>query len=237
MKLVHYLPILTTLCSVVFGYQLWVHWRNKRIAYLGWWWAGVVAYGAGTLVESLYAFVGWTEFIFRAWYITGALLGGVLLAQGTVYLLLPRKTSHLLSIGLVGFLLFATAAVLWVPLHVPDGAATRLSGKGVITEDWVRMLPVFINSYAFLFLVGGAAWSAWKYARVEEAKARYLGNLLIAVGALLPGIGGSIARYGGPEALFVTELLGLLLMWRGYWVMRGDRSRSIHKIQQETSVA
>jgi len=39
---------------------------------------------------------------------------------------------------------------------------------------------------------------------------------MIAVGALLPGIGGAATRAGYVEALYVTELLGLLLIYAGY---------------------
>jgi hypothetical protein len=41
-------------------------------------------------------------------------------------------------------------------------------------------------------------------------------NVLIAVGAILPGIGGTATRAGYTEVLYVTELAGLLLMWWGY---------------------
>jgi hypothetical protein len=41
-------------------------------------------------------------------------------------------------------------------------------------------------------------------------------NVLIAVGAILPGIGGTATRLGHVEVLYVTELVGLLLTWTGY---------------------
>jgi len=40
----------------------------------------------GTFMEGWTAIFGWNETIFRSWYISGALLGGAPLAQGTVYL-------------------------------------------------------------------------------------------------------------------------------------------------------
>ena len=39
---------------------------------------------------------------------------------------------------------------------------------------------------------------------------------LIAAGALLPGIGGVMAKAGVIEGLYVGELLGLILIWAGY---------------------
>jgi hypothetical protein len=40
-------------------------------------------------------------------------------------------------------------------------------------------------------------------------------------GALLPGIGGTATRMGHVEVLYVTELIGLTLIWLGYrWNVR-----------------
>jgi len=40
--------------------------------------------------------------------------------------------------------------------------------------------------------------------------------VLIAIGAILPGIGGTATRMGHTEVLYVTEILGLLMIWAGY---------------------
>ncbi len=43
------------------------------------------------------------------------------------------------------------------------------------------------------------------------------GNVYIAVGALLPGIGGTFTRFGYTEVLYVTELIGLVCIFIGYY--------------------
>lgn len=43
-----------------------------------------------------------------------------------------------------------------------------------------------------------------------------MGNVCIAIGALLPGIGGAFTRFGYTEVLYVTELAGLLLIYVGF---------------------
>ena len=80
----------------------------------------------------------------------------------------------------------------------------------------MRLFSPFINTYALIFLVGGAALSAWRYSRRRETRHRFVGNVLIAVGALLPGIGGAFTRFGHTEVLYVTELVGLSLVYIGY---------------------
>lgn len=80
----------------------------------------------------------------------------------------------------------------------------------------VRLFSPFINSYAFVFLVGGAALSAWRFRSDPSSRHRFIGNTFIAIGALLPGIGGMATRMGHTEVLYVMELIGLSLIWVGY---------------------
>ena len=234
-SLVHYIPILTTVLAVVFAAVIVPHAARKGWpAYLAWWALGVVAYGAGTLTESITTLAGWNEPTFRAWYISGALLGGAPLAQGTVYLLLQKRAADVLSLLLVAVILVASACILLSPVDASLAEPHRLSGDPFVWQ-WVRAFSPFINLYAFLFLAGGAVWSAWKYRAEAAARSRTVGNILIAVGALLPGIGGTFTRFGFVEVLYVTELVGLSLIFAGYLVMVRDRSGSIHAAQREAA--
>jgi len=211
-----YVPIFTTVFSLVFSVVLLKRYREKgRGAHLLWWAFGVFIYAVGTFTESLTTLFGWKEAVFRAWYISGALLGGAPLAQGTVYLLLRRRTANRLTAVLVTFFLVAASCVLIAPINAELVEPHRLTGK-VFAWPWVRLFSPFINTYALTFLVGGAALSAWRFSRRRETHHRFVGNVLIAVGALLPGIGGTFTRFGYTEVLYVTELLGLSLVYIGY---------------------
>jgi hypothetical protein len=189
--------------------------RRKFPPHLNWWTFGVFMYGVGTLMESMVALFGWDEFVFRMWYISGALLGGFPLAQGTVYLLLPRKTANILSAIYIPFILIAAACIWLTPLNYNAVEIMRLSGH-VIVWKWVRFFSPFINIYALFFLVGGALLSAYRYKQLNDSYYRFLGNLYIAVGGLLPGIGGTFTRMGYVEVLYITELIGISLIYLGY---------------------
>jgi len=235
MNIVHYIPVLTSAFAIYFGIKLYGHLKTKPDAtYLLWWFIGVITYGMGTISESVNTIFGWSELNFRIWYIVGALLGGFPLAQGTVYLLLKRRTSHILSAVFVSFILLAAVCVMLTPVDPAASADGRLTGA-VMTWTWVRWFSPVINIYAFLFLFGGAIYSAFQYFKLPEQRNRFSGNILIAIGALLPGIGGSFTRMGYVEVLYVTELLGLLLIFAGYTVMKSDKSRSVHQVQQFSS--
>jgi hypothetical protein len=226
-SLVHFLPILTTLVSIPFAIVLFQRYRDRGGLHLLWWGIGVTMYGVGTLTESLTTLLGWDPLVFRLWYVSGALLGGAPLAQGTVYLLLSRRWADRLTVLLVSAVAVAATMVFLSPLNLALVEPYRLSGR-VMEWTWVRLFSPFINLYAVFFLIGGALWSAYKYARRREAGGRVLGNLLIAVGAILPGIGGTFTRFGHVEVLYVTELLGLLLLYAGYRANVGSPAPAVH---------
>jgi len=213
---VYFIPIFTTLMALVFATVVARRWRERRSGpHLLWWTFGILTYGAGTLTEASVTLFGWHEALFKAWYITGALLGGAPLAQGTVYLLFSRRTANRLTAVLVPLILVAAGAAILSPIRPELVEQYRLSGA-VLGWQWVRLFSPFINTYAFIFLAGGAALSAWRYRRRRETHHRFVGNVLIAVGALLPGIGGTATRFGHVEVLYVTEFIGLALIWLGY---------------------
>ena len=216
MSVIHYLPIVTTAISVPFCLALWQRFQARPAAtYYLCWCIGIAIYGLGTLAEALTTLFGWHAVIFRLWYVAGALLGGAPLAQGSVYLLLKRRTANRLTALLLTYVGIAITCVLLSPLDPAKAETHRLSGA-VLEWHWVRYLSPFVNTYAVVFLIGGAIVSAVRYSRQTETRHRFLGNVLIAVGAILPGIGGAATRLGHVEVLYVTELVGLLLIWSGY---------------------
>ncbi len=212
---VHYIPIFTTVLALGFAVVLFRRYRERGGLHLWWWGLGMLTYAAGTLTESLTTLLGWHEPVFRAWYISGALLGGAPLAQGTVYLLLPRRVADRLTLALVGAVVLGAACVLLSPINLAAVEPYRLSGK-VLGWQWVRLVSPVINLYAAGFLIGGAILSAVRWLGTPASRHRVYANVAIAIGALLPGIGGTYTRLGHVEVLYVTEFVGLVFIALGY---------------------
>ena len=214
--LVHYIPIVTTILAVPFSWEIYRRYRaHPDRLHLLWWAIGIATYGVGTFTEATTTLAGWNEPTFRAWYISGALLGGAPLAQGTVYLLLPKRAAHALTIILIAFVATASVAVVMSPINDTLVEPHRLTGA-VLEWHWVRYFSPFVNLYAVVFLIGGAILSALRYSGNPATRHRAIANVLIAFGAILPGIGGTATRIGYTEVLYVTELAGLILTWMGY---------------------
>jgi hypothetical protein len=213
---VHYIPILTTVLAAFFAPIVFRRWRSRAPApHLFWWSMGIALYGVGTFTEGFTTLFGWQEGVFRAWYISGALLGGWPLAQGTVYLMFRRRTATIMA-SVVGAIVIAGAtAVLLSPIDMTLVEPHRLTGS-VMEWQQARLFSPFVNTYAAIFLIGGAVLSAWRYRTDPSLRHRFIGNCYIAVGALLPGIGGTATRMGYTEVLYVMELIGITLIWIGY---------------------
>ena len=224
-RIIEFVPVITTIFSIYFLREIYFHYRIRKTRYLLWWTIGVLTYGMGTLAESINVLFGWSEINLKYWYIVGALLGGFPLAQGTVYLLMKDSFAKISSGILISLVLIASFFVVITPLNVPDDFTYKLTGS-VFAWKWVRYFSPFINLYSAVFLIGGAFYSAIRYYRQTNREARFRGNVFIAIGALLPGIGGTFTRMGYVNVLFATELAGLLLIYAGYLIIKLDKHRN-----------
>ncbi len=223
---IEYVPIITTIFSIYFVKEIYEHYKIRKTKYLLWWTIGVLTFGLGTFAESINVILGWNEINLRYWYIFGALLGGFPLAQGSVYLLMDKKFANISTYVIVSIIIIASITVILTPINIPNDFDYKLTGS-VFTWKWVRYFSPFINLYAFIFLVGGAVYSAIKYFYKKDKQARFMGNIFIAIGGLLPGIGGIYTRMGYIDVLFITELLGLVLIYLGYRIIKDDKYKNI----------
>ena len=214
MNPVHYVPIFTTVLAAFFAYSLYRRFAIRRAPHLWWWCFGIITYGLGTAIESTITLFGNTVILTKAWYIAGALLGGYPLAQGSLYLSWPRRLANWLTVVSLTFVVVASVLVILSPVHMAALEAARPSGA-ILGWSWVRLLTPFINLYAVFFLIGGAIRSAWRHYYDRGHGYRAAGNALIALGALMPGIGGSFAKAGVVEALYIGECAGLIVIWFG----------------------
>lgn len=220
---VHYLPILTTIFSICFLTDIGGRFIAKGGRHLMWWAIGVVTYGLGTFLEGYITLFGNTPLLNKSWYVAGAILGGYPLAQGSVYLHFSRRTANILTAISLPFIIISAVLVFLSPINVDLLESFRPSGAS-LEWQWVRLLTPFINTYSAIFLIGSAFYSAIRYAKVENGKNRAIGNAFITVGALLPGIGGGMAKAGMVEALYVGEFIGIILIFIGYRVCLIDNT-------------
>jgi len=209
------LPFASSVISFVFAFLVLKRYLARRGLHLLLWGIGMVFYGLGGFCEGYYGAFGWNAVIFRLWYLFGAILVAAWLGQGTVYLLAKRKWAHGLMVVLALGSVYGLIRVFGAELDPNLMTTSEMSGHAIVTPG-VRKLTPFFNVYGTVTLVGGAAWSAWVFWRKRVLLHRTIGNIFIAVGAILPAFGGRVSRMGLSGALYVSELLGAVLMFIGF---------------------
>ncbi len=214
------LPFVSSIISFIFAFLVFKRYLARRGSHLLLWGIGMVFYGIGGFCEGAYGAFGWNPFLFRLWYLFGAMLVAAWLGQGTIYLLAKRKWANTLMAILGLASLYGLIRVFGAQLDPAQMGSSlhtgsELSGRAIVSPG-VRTLTPFFNIYGTLTLVGGAAWSAWIFWRKRILLHRVIGNVLIAVGALLPAFGGAFSRLGIGGALYLSELLGAVLLFAGF---------------------
>lgn len=218
----HYLPILSTIITFTFAAAVFSRFRERHGAHLLLWCIGLVMYGIGTLTEVISIFT-YSALALKLWYLSGAMLTAAWLGQGTINLLVRRRgIAPMLNIILTIVSLLAVVLVLMAPVTSAAAGfntAEPLSAqyKDVLTRSGVViLLTILLNTYGTFTLVGGAIYSAYIFWRKRVLFNRMVGNILIAVGAILPALGGTFVQMGMPDFLYLSEFLGAILMYIGF---------------------
>jgi hypothetical protein len=233
------LPFTSAIISFVLAFLLFRRYLMRRGPHLLLWGIGMVFYGIGGFCEGYFGAFGWNPFIFRLWYLAGAILVAAWLGQGTVYLLAKRKWANVLMVLLALGSLYAAIRVFTAELDpslmtTSVHTGSELSGHAIVTPGVRSLTPIF-NLYGTVTLVGGALYSAWIFWRKRILLHRTIGNILIAAGAILPAFGGAFSRMGVPGALYISELLGAILLFIGFMraITPMKRDQAAHEFEAE----
>ena len=166
------LPLCSSIVSFVFAAMVFDQWRQRRQGFQLAWTVGLIFYGVSAGTELIGSAFGWSEPLYRAWYLFGAFYVAAYLGLGTIYLLAKTAFGYfagvtvllggLLSLaftkvypnsGTVGELAFAVAAV--------GGLAIILATA--VRRPWAPHLALavlVVGSLAAAYLVLGAPLAA-----------------------------------------------------------------------------
>jgi len=216
-----YLPFVSSATSFILAAFIFYRFAKRRGTHLLFWGIGMVFYGIGGFCEGYFGASGWNPLVFRLWYLCGAILVAAWLGQGSVFLLAKKNwaigTLVILGLGSVYAAIRMFGAELDPSLLTQSvHTGSELSGHAIVTSGIRFPLTPLFNTYGTVTLVGGAAWSAWIFYRKRVLLHRTIGNVLIAAGAILPAFGGAFSRLGIPNALYITEFLGVVLIFAGF---------------------
>ena len=187
-------------------------------------------FGLGTLSEVILSLT-FNITVLKIWYLTGAMLTAAWLGMGTVHLLIRKGNAAkvitwvLTAVSLLAFVLVMLAPVISSNYDIARPASEQykeiLSRSGLII-----LLTILLNIYGTITLVGGAIYSAFLFWRKKVLANRMFGNILIAAGALSPAMGGSLLKAGYADMLYLSEFVGVILMYIGFILATSGKSET-----------
>lgn len=218
----HYISILSTLVAFTFAGAVLNRYRYKKGVHLALWGIGLIFYGLGTLTEVILSFT-FSAFALQIWYLAGAMLTAAWLGQGTIHLLVRKRgiastlTAMLIVVSVVAAVLVFSAPITSAAASYNINQPASAQYKDIMVRNGPMIaLTIFLNIYGTIALVGGALYSSFLFWRKRVLANRMVGNILIAAGALMPALGGSFLKAGLADWLYVSEFIGVVLMYFGF---------------------
>ena len=221
-------PLVAAAVAFAFAFLLARQYVRRRRSYQLLWAIALLMYAVASLAVALGALSGWTRLGFEVYWLFGAVLNVPFLAAGELQLLIRNRTVDLVIDAVLVFLVAYSISVmrgaaydaLALSQHLPSGK--HVFGDGSPTHR----LPQLISIPSYLVLVGGTLWSAWRMRGRPELKDRFVGTLLIAIGAtVIAGSGSTFAALGNLPLFSASLLAGIAVMFWGF--LRASRATSV----------
>ena len=212
-------PAAAALVAFAFAVALGRRFVARRRAHLALWCAALVLYGAASAAVAAGVASGWTRPLFEAYWILGAVLNVPLLAAGEVKLLGRGPILDAAVWIVLAFVTAYTVALTRGAAVDPVALTGSLpSGKEVFGDgSEAHRLPQLISIPSYVVLVVGATWSAFRIRGRAELRDRFVGTLLIVLGASITAVAGSAFAAAGDATAFSLALLaGVAVMFAGF---------------------
>ena len=162
------------------------------------WAAGLGAYAVASAALAWGAASGWSDPVFRVYYLFGGLLTAALLGVGSL-LLNGRRWAAPLGLLYAGL---AVGVAIAVPLTAPVGGDSIPSAQEHLDFWPARLLAVLGNSFGTIAVVAVA---------LLTIRRRPVGNALIVAGVAVAAAGSGLAGLGVAETAAFIALAALLL--------------------------
>jgi hypothetical protein len=232
------LAFIATAVATLFAQATAVRWSRTRKPHHGAWTVALALFALASAALATGVGTGWDAGTFRVFFLLGAIVNVPWLALGTVYLLAGPRSGRIGRGVLLVFTGFAAGVMLSTPVH------GTISGTAIpVGKDHLDVLPRILagagSGVGALVLLGGAVWSAIRFARRrdEPGAARLMAsNVLIAFGTLVLSSGGLLqGAVGKDEAFALTLAAGIVVIYAGFAVASGRSSAARDASTRRTS--
>jgi hypothetical protein len=211
-------PLLAAVVAAAFAALLARQFILRRRPYQALWALALAMFCGASVTVFLGVLNGWSVGEFRVYWLLGAVLTVPYLAQGEIHLLVKdrRVASALLLVLLFGTA-FAVSRIRTAQVDVAALSEHLPSGTKAFAHDQFALLMARLYSIpAYVVLVAGTLWSAWRMRGRPELRDRFAGTLAIAVGATIVAAGSAFAATGDSTGFSLTLAAGVAVMFYGF---------------------
>lgn len=172
---------------------------------------------------------GWTGPLYRTFYLFGAVLNIPYLALGSMFLVVGKRSGHVMTIFLAAFTAISTTLVATVPFANP------LPESGVPEDIFAsgfgpRLFAIIGGAMGSTILIALALISLFRF--WKKNRNIVWGNALIVAGTFAAASGGTGLALGEGGGFAVSLLVAVTLIWLGYRVASGGRERPPGKVEE-----
>jgi len=205
------LPLGAALVALLFSVLLAVSFARRPAGQKALWGLGFACFGVAAACEAAAQRAGWSEGLFKAYYVTGGLLTVALLGAGSAWLLLKPRGRDLLLGGLAVAAVAAVLAIALAPVdHQALGSASGLRPpSNSVLLGHAFLWAIALNSFGTIFLVGGSLLAILRRQRIQT-------NVWIGAGALVVALSTGLSRAGTYSFVYAGELVGISMMFFGF---------------------
>lgn len=165
---------------------------------------------------------GWSGAGYRTFFLFGAVLNIPFLALGSMFLVVGNRAGHIMTVALGAITAISTTLVTTVPFQTP------LPDSGIPHDVFARGFGPRLFA-----VIGGATGATILVILAVVSLARFWnrdrrivwGNALIVAGTISAAWGGTGLALGEGGGFAISLLLAVTLIWAGYRVASGRRSR------------
>lgn len=208
------------LAATLFSIDLWRGYSRKPRPHVAAFGAGMIMFAIATWALFVGLTFGWNGGVYRVFFLFGAILNIPVLALGSMFLVVGKKSGHAMTIAIGALAAISTTLTLTMPFENP-------LPKGGIPVD---IFPLGFSPRLFA-IIGGAAGSTILIALSLVSLLRFWnknrsivsGNALILLGVFAAAWRGTGLALGDGGGFALSLLLAVSLIWAGYRVTSGKR--------------
>jgi len=207
---------IAALIGVGFTLELLLKSFRSKKPYIISWTVAVFMYTVATIALVSGLINGWSYINFGIFYFFGGITNVPAFGIGSAYLIFDDNKVNVIS-GL--YVLFVLGAMFSIfTSGIPDFSNIQgiPEGSQLYEISGPRMWAILGNSFGSISLVGIAAYSVYKFRRVDEDLVTT--NVLIVVGSFSPALSGVLLALGDSASKTLSLLVGMFLIYLGYRV-------------------